>query len=149
MYYIRYHQPIVGVVLDTNVLVAGLRSKRGASARLLDLVGRGIVEIHVSVPVVLEYEAVLKRPGMVSAYTPRDIDDLLDGLCALATPQNVFYLWRPQLPDPADESILELAVAADRASIVTFNANHFRKAQLFGVRVLEPRDLLFEIGAIA
>ncbi|HEY7878331.1 MAG TPA: PIN domain-containing protein [Gemmatimonadaceae bacterium] len=136
------------MVLDTNILVAGLRSRLGASARVLDLVGRGLIQINVSVPVVLEYEAVLKRPGIVPAYTPRDVDQLLDGLCALAHHQDIFYLWRPQLPDPADEFILELAVAADRASIVTFNANHFRRAQLFGVRVLAPRDLLTEIGAI-
>jgi len=140
--------PAIGIVLDTNVLVAGLRSRLGASARVLELVGRGLMQINVSVPVVLEYEAVLKRPGMVPAYTPAEIDDLLDGLCALAHHQDSHYLWRPQLPDPADESVLELAVAADRAPIVTFNAIHFRRARLFGVRVLNPGSLLFEIGAI-
>ena len=95
----------------------------------------------------LEYEAVLKKPGMVPAYTPAEIDDVLDGLCALAHHQDIHYLWRPQLPDPAHESVPELAVAADSAPIVTFDAIHFRRARLFGVRVLNPGCLLFEIRA--
>ena len=62
---------VPSIVIDTNVLVAGLRSRRGVSARLLELVGRAAIEINVSVPVVLEYEAVLKRSGMVPPYDAR------------------------------------------------------------------------------
>lgn len=138
----------IGIVLDTNVLVACLRSRLGASARILELVGQGLIQINVSIPVVLEYEAALKRPGMVPAYTSAEIDELLDDLCAVAHHRDIHYLWRPQLPDPADESVLEVAVAADRAPIVTFNASHFHRSRQFGVRVLSPTSLLFEIGAI-
>lgn len=136
------------VVLDTNVLVAGLRSRLGASARVLALIGRGLIAINVSVPVMLEYEAVLKRPRMVPAFTSREVDDLLDGLCALARPRRIFYLWRPQLPDMGDDAILELAVASEHAPIVTYNDRDFRLAASLGVRVLTPRALLYEIGAI-
>lgn len=140
--------PLADVVLDTNVLVAGLRSRRGTSARLLELVGRGQVVINLSVPVVLEYEAVLKRPGMVPAYSAHAIDELVDGLCALATHRALFFLWRPQLSDPADEAILELAVAAGAVPIVTWNERHFRGADRFGVDVLTPLALLRRTGLL-
>lgn len=136
------------VVLDTSVLVAGLRSRRGASALVLELVGRGLVGVVLSVPLVLEYEAVLKRPGVVPAFSEAHIDALLDGLCALAERRGVHFLWRPQLRDPSDEALLELAVAAGGIPIVTFNADHFRGAEHFGVKVWTPQELLRAIGAI-
>lgn len=139
---------MVGIVLDTNVLVAGLRSRLGASARLLDLIGRGLIEINLSVPVALEYEAVLKRPGMAPAFSAREIDDLLNGLCALARHRRVFYLWRPHLSDTREDAILELAVAAGHVPIVTHNGAGFSKAASLGVRVFTPRALLYDIGAI-
>ena len=138
----------IEVVLDTNVLVAGLRSRRGSSARVLELIGRGEIAVSVSVPVVLEYEAVLKRPGIVPAYSADAIDELVDGLCALATHRALFFLWRPQLSDPADEAILELAVAAGSVPIVTWNTRHFRGAERFGVAVHTPPALLRDLGAI-
>lgn len=139
---------LADVVLDTKVLVAGLRSRRGTSARLLELVGRGQVGINVSVPVVLEYEAILKRPGMVPTFSVAAIDELVGGLCTLATHRTLFFLWRPQLSDPADEAILELAVAAGSVPIVTWNLRHFRGAERFGVSVRTPLALLRDIGAI-
>jgi predicted nucleic acid-binding protein len=139
--------PIASVVVDTNVIVAGLRSRRGSSARVLELVGRGLIEINLSVPVVLEYEAVLKRPGMVPA-SAAAIDELVDALCAMGQPRPLFFLWRPQLSDPSDEAILELAVAAGGVPIVTWNERHFRGAERFGVGVKTPLALLRDIGAL-
>lgn len=139
---------LASIVLDTNVIVAALRSRRGTSARVLQLVGSGLVEINASVPVVLEYEAVLKRAGMVPAYTPEAADELIDGLCSVARLRSVDFRWRPQLTDPADEAVLELAVAAGGASIVTWNVRHFRGAERFGVAVRTPPELLENIGAL-
>lgn len=136
------------VVLDTNVLVAGLRSRRGASALLLDLVGQGLVEVVVSVPVVLEYEDVLNRPGIAPAYSRGEIDEFLNGLCAIAERQEIHFLWRPQLRDPGDEAFLELAVAAGGIPIVTYNVAHFVGAERFGVAILTPLNILQQIGAI-
>ena len=140
--------PLSRVVLDTNVLVAGLRSRRGASALLLDLIGQGLVAVVVSVPVMLEYEDVLKRRDVVPAYSSAEIDELLDGLCAIAECQRVHFLWRPQLRDPNDEAFLELAVAAGSTPIITYNTAHFAGAERFGVAVRTPLQLLREIGAI-
>ena len=57
----------------------------------------------------------------------------------------IHFIWRPQLRDPKDDHVLELAVAANCADIITFNVKDFIKAQLFGVRVLRPIELLEEL----
>jgi len=136
------------VVLDTNVLVAAVRSQRGASFRLLSLVGSSKFEISLSVPLVLEYEDALLRQVPALALTQRDVRDLVDYLCSIGHPQNIFFLWRPQLRDPKDDLVLELAVAAGCDSIVTFNQRDFAGASSFGIEILRPSELLSAIGEI-
>ena len=135
------------MVLDTNVLVAGLRSRRGASFRLLELVGADAVRPVLSVPLVLEYEAVLKRQAKVLGLTPRAIDGLLDDLCLLSEHHVVYYLWRPTLRDPSDEMVLELAVAAGCPHIVTHNVRDFAGSERFGVEPYTPQQWLTKTGA--
>ncbi|HEX2203352.1 MAG TPA: PIN domain-containing protein [Longimicrobium sp.] len=84
--------PIYRVVIDTNVLVAGLRSDRGASFRLLTLIGDPRVELNPSVPLVFEYEAVLKRPEAGVPLTHDEIDRLLDFWCRVGRGNEIFYL---------------------------------------------------------
>lgn len=132
------------IVLDTNVLCSGLRSRRGASFQLLSLLGTERFEIALSVPLVLEYETVLSR--QITDLSAEQISDLLDYLCSVAHQQQIFFLWRPTLSDPKDEQVLELAVAAQCDGIVTFNRKDFRAAENFGLWVLEPRQFLQAIG---
>lgn len=139
--------PPLTVVIDTNVLVAAVRSRRGASFQLLSLIGTPKLQISISVPLVLEYEAVLLREADKSLLTRRDIRDLVDYLCAVGKKQQIFFLWRPYLPDVKDDLILELAVASDCDYIVTFNQRDFKGVEQFGVRVIYPRNLLTKIGA--
>lgn len=134
------------LVLDTNVLVAGLRSRRGASYRLLELVAKAAVRPVLSVPLVLEYEAVLKRQAGVLGLTLGDVDGLLDDLCLLGERHLVYYLWRPTLRDPSDELVLELAVAAGCPHIVTHNVRDFAGSQQFGVAICTPQQWLTKIG---
>lgn len=136
------------VVLDTNVLIAALRSRRGASFRLLSLVGTGRFDIALSVPLVLEYEGVANRLLSELEMSAGDVGDIIDYLCAVAIHRPVFFLWRPTLPDPKDDMVLELAVDAGAPVIVTFNRRDFAGAERFGVRVLTPREYLQEIGDI-
>lgn len=133
------------VVLDTSVLVAGLRSRRGASFRLLSLLGSGRFEVVLSVPVVLEYEDVLTRPGMVPL-SADDVGAVLDYLCAVGSHHSVFYLWRPYLRDPGDDMVLELAVAAGCDAVVTHNMRDFVGIDQFGLRAVRPADFLRSIG---
>jgi predicted nucleic acid-binding protein len=137
-----------GVVLDTNVFISALRSRRGASFRILELVGTGRFEVELSVPLALEYEAVGRRELPATSLTEADFDAILDFVCRSARPREVFYTWRPCLPDAGDDMILELAVAAGGAAIVTFNLADFRGAERFGVRLLTPQEFLGEIGEV-
>jgi len=85
------------VVLDTNVIYSGLRSRRGASFKLLSLLGSGRFEIHLSVPLVLEYEEVLQEKRQDLGLTEADVDDVLDYLCQVAGLHEIHFLWRPRL----------------------------------------------------
>ena len=135
--------------MDTNVFYAALRSRRGASHRLLQEIGRNeAFQIHLSVPLVLEYEEIAKRRSRALALTHTDIDDILDYLCSVAGLHSIFYLWRPYLPDPEDDMLLELAVEAGCQRIVTYNQRDFRGIGQFGVRAVTPREFLSEIGVI-
>lgn len=135
------------IVLDTNVLVSALRSKRGASYRLLMRIGTDCYEPAISVPLVLEYEAAAKRLVKDTRLTARDIEAVIDYICAQAVASKVFYLWRPLLRDPKDDMVLEAAVAAGCTHIVTFNCRDFAGAERFGIKVLRPQAFLAEIGA--
>ena len=134
------------IVVDTNVLVAAIRSRRGASFKLLSLVDSGAFELALSVPLVLEYEEVLKRGARVAGLTHQDVDDILDYLCRVAHQQPIYFLWRPVLRDPHDDMVLEVAVESESKYIVTFNLRDFAGAQQFGVAVAEPRRFLDDIG---
>jgi putative PIN family toxin of toxin-antitoxin system len=136
----------VKVVLDSSVLVAGLRSRRGASFELLRLLRQGRFEVAVSVPLVLEYEAVLTRHADELGLAREEAIGIVDYFCAVGHHQEVRFLWRPTLSDPRDEFILELAVAAQAAAIVTHNARHFEGADRFGVKVLTPATFLRSLG---
>src|SRR5574341_2245403 len=120
------------IVVDTNVVVAGLRSRRGAAFQLLSQVGKGPFEIALSVPLVLEYEDALLRHADVTKLNRRDVDAVLDYFCKVAHLQRIFFLWRPLLPDPKDDMLLELAVAARCRSIITYNVRDFVGTEKFG-----------------
>ncbi len=81
--------------------------------------------------------------------TERDIDDILDYLCRVSSHQTIHYLWRPFLPDPKDDMVLELAVAAQCEYIVTFNQRDFRGTDQFGIVVIQPREFLKRIGELS
>ena len=129
-------------MLDTNVLVAAMRSRRGASFQLVSRISEGTFEIAVSVSLVLEYESVLLRHASASSMSDRDIRDLLDYVCDIGTWQEIFFLWRPHLRDPDDDLILELAVAAGCDAIVTHNVRDFAGAEQLGIRVFTPGTFL-------
>ncbi len=130
------------VVLDTNVLVAALRSKLGASHHLLQLLGDARWRPNVTVPVVLEYESVLKRNCRAFGLTEHDVDDLVDTLCSRAGLHRLYFLWRPVASDPNDDLMLEAAIASHSDFIITFNQRDFPESSQFGIRCLTPREFL-------
>ncbi len=140
--------PVYQIVVDTNVWIAALRSKRGASHKLLSLIDSGQYEANLSVPLVLEYEDTAKRLVGEIPLTERDIDDILDYICAVANQHKIYYLWRPFLSDPGDDMILELAVTAECDFIVTYNQSDFVGVEQFGLITLTPKEFLQKIGVL-
>jgi putative PIN family toxin of toxin-antitoxin system len=137
---------VPSVVIDTNVLIAGLRSARGASYQVLQRIGGPDFTLSVSVPLVLEYEATAKAHARELGLTFAEIDDVLDFICSVAEPRVIFYLWRPFLRDPRDDLVLELAVEANADCIVTHNRRDFAGAEEFGVRIVSPGAFLRQLG---
>ncbi len=132
-------------VLDTNVIVAGLRSPTGASAALLGHAMSGAVTLLLSVALALEYEAVCRDPDqrIVSGLSEAEVVTVVTALCAVAEPVATRFLWRPQLHDPADEMVLEAAINGTADALVTFNRRDFGQAPArFGIALLSPQEAL-------
>jgi putative PIN family toxin of toxin-antitoxin system len=140
--------PLPQVVIDTNVIVAGLRSRRGSGFQLLTLIGTEHFDIHLSVPLVLEYTEVLLRELPNLHLSRNEVVDLIDFYCAVGVPHEIFFLCRPFLRDPKDEMVLELAVKAGCGSIITYNTRDFAGVEQFGLKLLEPSEFLRLIGKL-
>ncbi len=128
-------------VLDTNVLIAAVSSPLGASAEILRRVLTGRFNALCSVPLFLEYEAVLLRPEQLKAagVSVAEAVNLLDLLAGKMQPVDIAYLWRPQLRDAADDMVLEAAVNGQATAIITFNQRDFLPQTLkFGIAVSTP-----------
>jgi putative PIN family toxin of toxin-antitoxin system len=133
------------LVLDTNVVVAAVRSDRGASRRLLVGVLDRRCRVLLSASLLIEYEAVLTRDEQraVSGPSIDDIDALLDALARIAEPVQISYLWRPQLADPGDELVLEVAVNGGADAIVSFDLRHLhRTAARSAIEVARPAAIV-------
>ncbi|MCI0692421.1 putative toxin-antitoxin system toxin component, PIN family [candidate division KSB1 bacterium] len=136
------------IVIDTNVMVAGLRSKRGASYKLLAMLKDERWQVNVSITLIFEYEEVLKRERASLGLSLTDIDELLDGICAIANKRSIFYLWRPTASDPDDDFLVDLAVESQSDFIITFNKKDLREAEKFGIILLSPKEFLQKVGEI-
>ena len=134
------------IIIDTNVIVTALKSARGASNKLLQFFGDHKFVHHISVALIIEYEAVIKR--LLPYLGEEKINYLLDYICAASQHTKIYYLWRPQLSDPKDDMVLELAVAAKADFIVTYNIKDFELAKNFGVKIITPKNLLILMGEL-
>jgi len=130
------------IVMDTNVLFAGLYSKNGASHQLLLRLAAKQLSLALSTPLLFEYEDVLKRNPAQLGLDDTSIDLILDNLCAMSQHQRIHYLWRPYLPDAKDDMLLELAVASNTNTIVIHNLKDFSGIEPFGVAAITPKKLL-------
>lgn len=133
------------MILDTDVIIAALRSTKGASAEIVRRVLRGEICIELTVAMALEYEAVATREEHLIAGELTSIEalNLIDNLVVLAKPVEIHFRWRPQLRDVDDEMVLEAAINADDRTIVTFNARDFAgAAERFDVKILSPGEIL-------
>ena len=137
------------VVLDTNVLVAALRSASGASRQLLLALRNGRFSAIVSVPLFVEYEATLKRAELLKAtnLSLKEIDEVPDIVAACCEQTDIHFSWRPQLRDPKDEMVLETALNSRADALVTFNRADFEAAcAKLGVELISPSQFLEKLG---
>ena len=138
------------LVLDTNIVVAGLRSPLGASAALLDHALDEVFTLLLSVALALEYESVCCDPGqrITSGLSEAEVGTVITALCAVAEPVRTRFLWRPQLRDAADEMVLEAAINGNADALVTFNRRDFSGVhERFGILMLSPQQALRRILA--
>jgi putative PIN family toxin of toxin-antitoxin system len=139
----------VRLVLDTDVVVAAMRSPRGASAELLRAVRRKRATMLISTAMFLEYADVCLRPEhrRAAGLVTRQVEYFLDAIAVMAEPVEVHYRWRPQLRDAGDEMVLEAAVNGQAAGLVTFNRRHYADAPArFGIEVMLPGEALGRIA---
>lgn len=128
------------VALDTDVLVAAVRSRLGASRAWLRAILEGEATLLLSPTLALQYEAVLTRAEHLAAsgMTAAEMGNLLDALCAVCTPVEISFLWRPMLRDPDDEMVLEVAVNGGADRLLTFNLRDFANARRLGIAIERP-----------
>ena len=130
------------VVLDTSVLVAAARSRQGASHALLSRLPHPRFTPVISVPLFVEYRATLLRPENLLQRPRAQAEGFLDFLLSVCQLQEIFFLWRPALPDPDDDLILELAVAGGCRYIITHNLRDFRGINKWGITAATPSEFL-------
>jgi putative PIN family toxin of toxin-antitoxin system len=135
-------------VLDTNAVIAAMRSPTGASAELLRMARRSEIKLLANVALALEYEATCKlaEHRLAAGLDVHEVGVFVDAVLAIAEPVETHFMWRPQLRDPADELVLEAAVNGQAAAIVTFNRRDFGAVPArFGIDVLTPAEAIGRI----
>ena len=140
----------VRVVIDTCVWVSAMRSRRGASFRILSLLPRNEFCFGISVTLYLEYQQALLN--LVPAHAERArILAVLAALAHFGDEVPVFYRLRPNLKDPGDDMVFECAVHYGASHIVTFNTSDFERRELKGydTKIITPKEFLRLLEEVA
>ena len=136
---------LLRAIIDTNVFLSALHSTRGAAFQIFAELRRGRWQMVLSNHLVFEYEEIAKQKAAKMGLTPTAVDDVLDALCAGAEQHHLKSAWVPVLIDPDDEPLLQMAVEARVAIIVTRNIRHLKPAERFGIELLRPAEFLATI----
>ncbi|MDJ0846295.1 putative toxin-antitoxin system toxin component, PIN family [Crocosphaera sp.] len=134
--------------MDTNVVLSGLRSNKGASYKLLTILNDPRFEINISTALIFEYEQTLKQNYKDLGLTLEDIEDIVNGICTIANHRKIFYLWRPMANDPDDDFLIDLAIESQANFIISYNKKDLKTIEKFDILVLTPKQFLQLIGEI-
>lgn len=132
------------IVLDTNVVVSGILRLYSQAASILRLVAIGVITLADDLRIISEYRDVLNRPKF--GFAKEDVDAFLDQVEQEGTCVSVLPL-RSRLPDPEDESFLEVAIAGKAKAIVIGNKRHFPKKEYEGIKIVSPAEFLVAFGS--
>ena len=136
----------IKVIVDTNVLVAGLIGGKGPNREVLRHCFKGNLQPYIGNALYTEYQDLLSRDNIqtLCKQTSVTLSEFLDDFSSICNPVNVWFLWRPNLKDEADNHIIELAIASNVEYIVTNNITDFSQAELqhVGYTVITPPNLL-------
>lgn len=139
---------IYQIVVDTNVLVSGLKSSLGASYKLLSILNDRRWRVNVSTALLFEYEEILKSVGKDLGLTLQEVDLAIAAICNIANFHPIFFLWRPMLKDADDEFLIDLALKAQVDFIITYNQRDLQPVERFGIQVVTPKQFLQIVGEI-
>jgi predicted nucleic acid-binding protein len=126
-------------------MLSALKSSAGASFEVIRRLRAGAFTPAVTAPLVFEYQDVLSRPGLLPHLTQANVEGFIDWFVSLSSLHKVHFLWRPLLPDPKDDMVLEAAMASAADHLVTHNRSDFRAAAKLGVSVLTPAEFLSKL----
>jgi len=136
------------ITIDTNVVISALKSKRGASYKLMMLLPEDLFMPNISAPLFIEYKSVAKREGLVANLTQQEVDAILDYYLSKSKIHKIYYLWRPFLKDSKDDLVLEVAVTSKSRYIITFNKKDFKGCEKFGISAVTPYEYIIERGLL-
>ena len=140
---------MIPVVVDTNVFVGALMGEGGANRRIVRLCLQGRLEPLMGTALFAEYESLLARQELFRGcpLNRGEREDLLDAFLSVCRWVSVYYLWRPNLKDEADNHVVELAAAGGAPVIVTNNVRDFSGEQMefLRIRALTPATLIAEL----
>jgi putative PIN family toxin of toxin-antitoxin system len=128
----------VRVILDTCILFSALRSSQGASHKIVTSIPLQKFKPVISTPLFFEYEEVLLRPKQFPHLSISELNDFLNYIASASEHSRVNFLWRPYLPDPGDDMVLEAAFSGDVETIVTYNIRDFAGSERLGIRAISP-----------
>ena len=133
----------IQIVIDTNVLVSALRSRRGASARLMRHLRDQRFQVNVSSALLLEYEAKLKQEMVRQGLSGLErVGRFLDALTAMSNRRNIHFSFRVEQVHPGDAFIVDLAVASGARFVITYKLRHLAGIRRFGKIPIRPGDFL-------
>lgn len=136
------------IVIDTNVILAGLSSNKGASYKLLSILNDQRFQINISTTLIFEYEEILKRKQQKIGLDNEDIDEIINGICHLANHHEIFYIWRPLAKDKDDDFLIDLALKCQAQFIISYNNKDLKPIEKFGISILTPKQFLLLLGEI-
>lgn len=133
-------------VLDTNVFVGALQRHDGVNRKILELCFLGEIDPLMGDALYFEYQSLLGRHHLFedSSFNPQERENLFDDFCSVCRWVDVYYRWRPNLKDEADNHVVELAISGGAPMVITWNKKDYRNSDLIlpDLEILTPAELM-------